>query len=354
MNRRPRLNRAPGRRGLRVIQAASSPSAVSHGEQAWAEAAEASRNGDGTAAIARLAEAEAAFLVAGRADLAARALAQRGVLLTAIEQHTDAVTCLEKARAELGDWPAAGAEDRARFLMAYGESLAAIGDHTEAILHLSDAMQLMAELGLDVLAAGAALEISASLTVLGRLDDAATFAEAAQLGFTAADEPLLAAYSARVAARAHERDGRLHEAIAAHEVAHATYLDAGDTHAASHAAVDQSRLLGELSHIEEHAEPNRLAIERLRTVIDLTDGLSEARANQALGRALTDLGALEHNLDAIEDAIPHLVAALDTFIEADEALDAAETAEQLAVALRMVGRGDEALMHLGRAIRLVS
>jgi tetratricopeptide (TPR) repeat protein len=354
MTKRPRLNRAPGRRGRRLAPTTTTPSAVAHGEQSWAQAADASRNGDGINAIARLAEAEAAFLVAGRADLAARALAQRGVLLTALEQHADAVTCLEKARAELGDWPADKIDDRARYLMAYGESLAATGDHSEAIVHLCEAMQIMAELELDVLAAGAALEISASLSVLGRHEDAAIFAEAAQLGFTTAKEPVLAAYSARVAAQAHEFDGRIHDAIAAQEVAHLTYREAGVTCSATRAVIDQSRLLCELGQTSEDGAPNRLAIERLQAVIDQADGLPAAHVRQALGRSLTDLGALEADLDRVDEAVPHLVAALDAFIAADAAIDAAETAEQLTVALRMLGRSDEALMHLGRAVKLVS
>jgi len=355
MTKRARLNRAPGRRGRRVITApAATPSAVVHGEQAWADAADASRLGDGAQAIARLAEAEAAFLVAGRADLAARALAQRGVLLAACDQYSDAVICLEKARAELGDWPADKAEDRARYLMAYGESLAAIGDHGEAIRHLSDAMQMLAELGRDVLAAGAALEIASSLMVLGKHDDAAVFCEAAQLGFTTGEEPVLAAYAMRMAARAHEAEGRIHEAVVAHEVAHLNYREAGVHCGAASAAVDQSRLLAEISHLEEDPEASRFAVERLEAILELVDGVNAAHCQHALGRAFTAVGALDHDRAALEAAIPHLVAALDTFISLGLALEAADTADHLSVALRMLGRGDEALMHLGRAVGAAS
>lgn len=354
MPKRPRLNRAPSRRGRRTVQAATPPSAVTHGEQAWADAADASRMGDGTTAITRLAEAEAAFLVAGRSDLAARALAQRGVLLAACDQFSDAVICLEKARAELGDWPADRVEDRARYLMAYGQSLAAIGDHSEAIRHLSDAMQILAEVGQDVLAAGAALEISASLTVLDRHEDAAVFAEAAQLGFTNGSEPILAAYSLRVAARAHESAGRLHDAIAAQELAQSHYAIAGVHGDATRAAVDQSRLLSHIGRRDEDATPARMIIERLSTMVDHVSGSDAAECRLALGEALTDLGALEHDLDAVEQAIPHLVEALDRYIEMGLPLEAAEAADALSVALRMLGRGDEALMHLGRAVAVAS
>lgn len=355
MPSRPRLNRAPSRRGRRIVLAdPTPPSAISHGEAAWAVAAEASRAGNGAEAIARLAEAEAAFLVAGRADLAARALAQRGVLLTACEQYSDAVICLEKARAELGDWPADRLEDRARYLMAYGECLAAMGDHTEAVLHLGDAMQLQAELGADILAAGAALEIAASFTMLGRHGDAATFAEAAQLGFSAADEPTLVGYSMRMAARAHIAAGHHERAVAAYEAARVQYLKAGCTAEATQAAVDQAQLLGELAHERDDIAPLHAARQRLTGMLDAVDGVEAARCQFALGRSLTDLGALNASLDTVDLAIPHLMAALELFITERAIIEAAETAEQLAVALRMLGRGDEALMHLGRALALAS
>ncbi|MFZ4515414.1 MAG: hypothetical protein ACOYN3_03810 [Acidimicrobiia bacterium] len=352
---RPRLNRAPSRRGRRVVIAdATQPTAIHHGETAWASAADASRAGNGAEAIARLAEAEAAFLVAGRSDMAARALAQRGVLLAACEQYSDAVTCLEKARAELGDWPAAQIEDRARYLMAYGESLAAIGDHAEAVRHLADAMQIQAELGADLLAAGAALEIAASMTLLGHHADAAAFAEAAQLGFTAAAEPTLIAYSLRMAARAHTAAGARPAAAAAYEAARVHHIDQGNLDHALDAVVAQAHVLRELGHERDDCEPVRLAVTRLTAMAGQLEGLAAARCQFALGSSLTDLAAMDACFDSLDAAIPNLLSALEIFIAHKHAIEAAEAAEHLAVALRMAGRGDEALMHLGRALALAS
>jgi tetratricopeptide (TPR) repeat protein len=349
MPERPRLNRAPSRRGRRIIQS-EPPSALVHGEAAWNDAVAASHEGNGRRAISRLAEAEAAFLVAGRSDLAARTLAQRAVLLTAEGDHADAVLCMEKARAEAGDWPAENNDDRARFMMAYGQSLAALGDHSEAVHHLGDAMQLLANAGLDTLAAAAALEIAASLTVLNRHRDAAAFAEAAQIGFTSVGEPALAAHAMRIAAHAHEREGNLIDAVAAHEVAQLGFVATGAPEAAATSACDQSRVLQRIGRDTEDADCVRTAIERLEAALGTVDGYPAAACAQALGTSLIDLGAIESDLATIEAAVPHLFTAFDAFVELGAFVEAAQTAEQLSISLRLLGRGDEALELLGRAV----
>ncbi|MEX1365569.1 MAG: serine/threonine-protein kinase [Nannocystaceae bacterium] len=184
------------------------------------------------------------------------------------------------------------------------------------------------------------------LTLSGELDEALALGEQALADAEALEYAPLAAAALRRLAKVHDAAGRLEQAETVLSRAMSEALASGDEHNAAETAVDMIWYVGRDD--KRTAERERWStvaegiITRLGHPPDLMFSLTIAQA-----RALRSEGSLPEALAAAREALRHAIEAYG-----EEHTNTAHAHEAIGVALDMMGKPDEGIVHLEQSLAI--